>query len=152
MHPAAERFGWGRVGLSWMTAVLASLWMTGMALYGLPTPDLMEMAEWLGLARRSSVILHGVLTWLFCVLCGRYVWPHARLMWTRRSRPGPWRLGVANLSLMTTLALAGCVLLYGSTSMHDALAAMHFWGGACSLPLYLWHVRRRSPAVARVVG
>jgi hypothetical protein len=100
------------------------------------TPD---QASW----RRASGVVHGVATWLFCIMCGRGVWPHVRVMWHKQDEARKWALGLANFIVLAAIGLGGLVLLYGSPDMHDWASPLHFWIGAFCPLLFLAHTWRR---------
>ena len=135
--------GWGRATFVWMTWVTVLLWVTGCVMYLLPTQELMDMSELQALLRRSSGIAHGVLTWAFCVMCGRGVWPHVRMMWHKHSERAKWWWGMTHLLWLVLLAVGGLVLLYGSPEWHDAMSPLHFWLGAVLPVIFLAHTWRR---------
>ncbi len=139
MHRMKHMAGWGRTTFWLMTGVMGCLWMTGCVMYMLPATELMDMSPTLETVRRTSGIVHGVVAWLFCVMCGRGVWPHVRVMWHRHAQQYKWWWGMANLVLLVFLAFGGLVLLYGSPSLHDVLAPWHFWVGAAGPLIYLVH-------------
>ena len=135
--------GWGGTTFWLMTGVVACLWLSGCVLYGLPVEDLPEMSVNQAVLRRASGVVHGCVAWLFCMLCGRGVWPHVRVMWHRHSQRGKWTWGLVNLLLFFFLACGGLVLLYGNPWMHESLLPWHFWVGAIGPAAYLVHTRGR---------
>lgn len=143
MHRMKHMAGWGRSTFWMMTAVVLLLWLSGCVMYGLPAEELPDMTASQATMRRFSGVVHGVVSWLFCMMLGRGVWPHVRVMWHRRTDPAKWLWGLCNLVLLGFLALGGLVLLYGSPWMHDALSPWHFWLGALGPLLYLAHTWRR---------
>mgnify|MGYP000688674792 CR=1 FL=1 len=76
--------GWGRTTFAWMAAITTLLWVTGWVMYWLPASELMDMSDIQATLRRVSGVTHGVITWAFCVMCGRGVWPHVRMMWHKK--------------------------------------------------------------------
>ncbi|MFM7024656.1 MAG: hypothetical protein ACKOWC_01160 [Limnohabitans sp.] len=143
MHRPPHRAGWGRTTFWLMTGVIVSLWISGCVMYGLPLAELPDMSDAQAMLRRTAGTLHGVLAWLFCVMGGRGVWPHVRVMWHRHARRRPWLWGLANLALLLFLAVGGLALLYGSPWLHDLVAPWHFWTGLGGAALYLVHTWRR---------
>lgn len=150
MHRTKHMAGWGGSTFWLMTAVTACLWLSGCVLYGLPAENLPDMSDTQALVRRVSVVAHGSVAWLFCMLCGRAVWPHVRVMWHRHALRGKWAWGLLNLMLFVFLALGGLVLLYGSPWMHDSVSPWHFWTGVLIPVVYLAHTwGRMLPAPSR---
>jgi len=135
--------GWGRATFAWMASVIVLLWLTGLLMYAWPTAELMDMSELQALLRRGSGVMHGVLSWAFCVMCGRGVWPHVRMMWHKHSERATWWWGMTNLAGLLLLALGGLVLLYGSPDWHEAMSPVHFWLGAVLPVIVLAHTWRR---------
>ena len=138
-----EIAGWSSSTFWMMSAVLATLWLSGTGLYLLPADALPDMTPVQETLRRSCVLVHGVFAWLFGVMLGRGVWPHVRLMWTRQTRRVRWTGGMINLALLLFLALGGLMLLYGSPGLHEVLSGWHFWAALPCPVLYLWHAGRR---------
>lgn len=143
MHRMNYMAGWSRTTFYMMTALIAGLWLSGCVMYWLPAEALPEMTATQETIRRASNIVHGVLSWFFCVMIGRGVWPHAWVMWRRHTQPVKWILGVSNLVLLGFLVLGGLVLLYGSPVVHDVLSRWHFWVGALGPMFYVAHTWRR---------
>jgi hypothetical protein len=135
--------GWGRAPFLAMTAICLLLWGTGVVMFAWPASELMDMTPAQASWRHASGVVHGVLTWLFCVMCGRGVWPHVRVMWHKHRETRKWLLGLANLALLLALALSGLMLLYASPDLHDASAPLHFWMGAVGPLIFLAHTWRR---------
>ena len=135
--------GWGGSSCAWMTVVLLCLWLSGLVMYGWQADALADLSPGEALLRRASVTVHGVAAWLFCVLCGRGVWPHVRVMWQRQAPAGRWFGGLASLLWLAWLAPGGLVLLYGSPWLHDAMAPWHFWAGALGPAVFVAHTWRR---------
>lgn len=143
MYRMNHMAGWSRVTFWMMTAVILCLWVSGFVMYLLPVEAMSEMTSKQEELRRASGIFHGVASWLFCVMLGRGVWPHVRVMWHRRTQRVKWGGGVINLIMLTFLATGGLILLYGSPLLHDALSPWHFWVGALGPFIYLKHTWRR---------
>ena len=135
--------GWGRATFWIMAAVSLLLWSTGVVMFLLPASDLIDMSPTQTTWRHAAGVVHGISTWLFCVLCGRGVWPHVRVMLHKHSDMTQWALGILNLTVFSTIALTGLALLYGSPDMHDGASPLHFWLGAISALVFLAHTWRR---------
>lgn len=128
--------GWGRMTFWLMSAIVLGLWLSGLLMHLLPATELADMTAAQALLRRISTMAHGVLSWLFCVMCGRGVWPHVRMMWHRQAQTPQWLQGLSALALLLFLGLGGLLLLYASPDVHELLAPWHFWAGA-AVPLVL---------------
>ena len=126
-----------------MAAVSLLLWGTGVVMFLLPASELIDMSPTQAAWRHAAGVVHGVSTWLFCMLCGRGVWPHVRVMWHKHSDRTQWALGLLNLTVLSTIALTGLALLYGSPDMHDSASPLHFWMGAICALVFLGHTWRR---------
>lgn len=135
--------GWGRATFWMMAAVSLLLWGTGVVMFLLPASELIDMSPTQAAWRHAAGVVHGVSTWLFCMLCGRGVWPHVRVMWHKHSDRTQWALGLLNLTVFSTIALTGLALLYGSPDMHDSASPLHFWMGAICALVFLGHTWRR---------
>jgi hypothetical protein len=135
--------GWGRTTFAWMVACTGTLWLTGWVMYGLPVSELLEMTDLQATLRRTSGVMHGVVTWAFCVMCGRGVWPHVRMMWSKQNERAQWWWGIFQLVWLVCLAIGGLVLLYGSPPWHEAMSPVHFWLGATLPLIFLAHTWRR---------
>ena len=135
--------GWGRTTFLSMAAICLLLWVTGLVMFVLPVSELMDMTPAQASWRHSAGVLHGVSTWLFCVMCGRGLWPHVRVMWHKNGEQIKWALGLINLTVLLVMALGGLVLLYGSPEMHDWMSPFHFWMGAVCPLIFLAHTWRR---------
>lgn len=127
--------GWNHVTWRWMVAAVLLMWTSGVLLYVLPAETLMEMSDLQVVLRHASLILHGVLTWLLCVLCGRGLWPHVRVVWQRREQRAHWIWGLISFVGLSFVAGAGVLLLYGSSSIHDTVSVLHWWVGGCCVAL-----------------
>jgi len=135
--------GWGRTTFILMTAVCLSLWVTGLVMFEFPVSELMDMTPAQALLRHNAGVVHGVASWFFCVMCGRGVWPHVRVMWHKQGEATKWVLGMINLVVLAFIALGGLVLLYGSPEMHDWISPFHFWMGVVCALIFLAHTWRR---------
>ncbi|NML46718.1 hypothetical protein HHL11_23445 [Ramlibacter sp. G-1-2-2] len=133
IHPHARRTGWSGTALAWTATLLALLWASGLLLYLWPAEALMELAPAQVLLRRVALLVHGTGVWLLCMFAGRWIWPHAQIVW-RRKRTGTWVLGIAMASMLLAVAATGMLLLYGPADSHDGASALHWWV-AVGLPL-----------------
>lgn len=135
--------GWGKTTFRWTATVLLLLWGTGVVMYFLPLDALMDMTTFEVLSRRAATVLHGVLVWGLCVLCGRSLWPHVRVVWQRRDAMSTWLLGVGSFICLALVAAAGLALLYGTSWMHDWASFVHWWLGLCLPVVLVAHAWRR---------
>jgi divalent metal cation (Fe/Co/Zn/Cd) transporter len=135
--------GWGRTTFLLMAAVSLLLFMTGVVMFVLPVSELFEMPPAQTSWRHAAGVVHGISTWLFCIMCGRGVWPHVRVMWHKQNETMKWALGLMNLVLLVVIALGGLALLYGSPDLHDWVSPLHFWMGAVCPLVFLAHTWRR---------
>jgi hypothetical protein len=119
------------------------LFVTGVVMFVWPSSELVEMTSVQAGLRHGSGVVHGVSAWLFCLMCGRGVWPHVRVMWHKHGMPTQWTLGLFNLSVFAAIALTGLLLLYGSPELHDSASPLHFWMGIFCLFIFLAHTWRR---------
>lgn len=143
MTRAKHLAGWGRSTFLWMAVVSLLLFSTGVVMFVLPASELVDMSPEQASWRHTSGVVHGVSTWMFCILCGRGVWPHVRVMWHKYGETFQWAVGLANFAVLAAIALGGLVLLYGSPDMHDWVSPLHFWLGAFCPLLFLAHTWRR---------
>jgi len=143
MKRAKHLAGWGRTTFLMMATVSLLLWCTGIVMFLFPAAELMDMTPAEVAWRHALGVVHGVLTWFFCVLCGRGVWPHVRVMWHKQDARIKWVLGVMNLIWLLAIALGGLFLLYGSPELHDWMSPLHFWMGALCPLLFLAHTWRK---------
>ena len=97
MKRSKHMSGWSRATWRWMVAAMLAMWGSGLVLLVWPADMLMTLDEWQQVLRHSAVVLHGVVTWLLCVLCGRGLWPHLRVIWQRREAPAHWAWGLVSL-------------------------------------------------------
>jgi hypothetical protein len=146
---AKRRTGWNRTGIGWLAIVTAALWLSGIAMYLWSADSTIDLPSWQERTRRFAIVSHGVLAWLFCLLAGRWIWPHVSAVWRRRSTRSMRLLGQLTLLTLAGAALAGLGLLYGSPPWRDQLAAAHWWIGL-SWPLlcgsHVWSHRMKRPA------
>lgn len=143
MRSAHRVVGWGGNGFAMMSLVLLVLWITGWVMYCLPADTLAEMSQFQETLRRSSGILHGVLSWFLCVLLGRTVWPHVGALWYQRKHRSQWLWGLINLQLLGFLSAGGLLLMYGNASVHDGMSPWHFGAGAILPVCFVAHAARR---------
>ena len=143
MKRAKHLSGWSRATWCWMRITLALMWASGVLLWLWPVEAVLSLDALQQGARHSAVVLHGVLTWLLCVLCGRGVWPHLRVIWQRRDDWTHWMWGWLSFVVLCLMAGAGLLLLYGPADTHDVLADIHAWLGIFWPALLLGHVWRR---------
>jgi hypothetical protein len=128
--------GWTRAVLTAWVISLLLLWVSGVLLRQWPADALLDMSEWEQALRRAAQVLHGVCTWLICLLSGRGLWPHLSLMWKGRTRQQQWWWGCASLALLLVLSVSGLLLLYGAEPLLALMSNLHFWIGLF-LPLVL---------------
>lgn len=144
MKRSKHMSGWSRATWRWMVAAMLAMWGSGLVLLVWPADMLMTLDEWQQVLRHSAVVLHGVVTWLLCVLCGRGLWPHLRVIWQRREAPAHWAWGLVSLVALCCVAAAGLLLLYGPARLHDNVSELHGWLGLVLPALLLAHVWWRS--------
>jgi hypothetical protein len=125
--PAKRRTGWNRAGVTWLAIITAGLWLSGVGMHLWAADAAFDLPQWQDHARRISTVAHGALAWFFCLLAGRWIWPHISTVWRRRSPPTMRPLGQLTLFTVAVAALAGLGLLYGSPPWRDHLAAVHWW-------------------------
>ena len=143
MRQTKHLAGWGRTTFLLMAAVCLLLFVTGLVMDVLPASELMDMSPAQAALRHSMGVVHGVSAWLFCILCGRGLWPHVRVMWHTQGEAVQWALGLMNFSVLAAMGLTGVLLLYGSPDLHDSASPLHFWMGALSPLIFLAHTWRR---------
>ena len=141
--------GWAGRTFGLMSGVILLLWLSGCLMYGLPAEALADMSPAQAFTRRTSVIVHGVSSWLFCIMLGRSVWPHVRVMWHRDAIQSAWLWGLVSASWLGFLAVGGLLLLYASPSLHEALSPWHFWVGLLGMGGYWVHTWARWRAWLR---
>lgn len=135
--------GWGRSTFLLMSAVSLVLFVTGVVMFALPVTELLDMSVTQAAWRHICGVIHGVSTWVFCVICGRGVWPHIRVMWHKQGATLKWAIGMANFALLLITALGGLALLYGSPEVHEWVSPVHFWLGTLFPLIFLAHTWRR---------
>lgn len=129
MRLTRRHAGWSPPALVWLIMVTGLLWLSGVGLHLWPQEAVMELSETAAALRRAATVSHGVLAWLFCLMAGRWIWPHVPMVWQRRGQRLVWVLGVLALGTGGCIALAGLVLLYGSPQLHDLAVPVHWWLG-----------------------
>ena len=92
--------------------------------------------------RRATGVVHGVLTWVFCAMVGRGVWPHVRVMWHKPAN-AQWWIGCGIFALFAGLMITGLLLLYGNAELHDGSSVPHYWMGLLCPLVFLPHTWRR---------
>jgi hypothetical protein len=141
-HAHVRRSGWSTAALGWTATLVLLLWGSGLLLYLWPAEALMELSPAQVLLRRLALVAHGAGVWLLLVFAGRWVWPHALLVWRRRPNT-TWMLGIVMTVLLLIVAGTGLLLLYGPADSHDGASALHWWM-ALGLPLlFAVHAWRR---------
>jgi hypothetical protein len=143
MKRSKHMSGWSRATWRWMVPTMLLMWGSGLLLWVWPAETVMTLSDLLQRLRHSAVVLHGVLTWWLCVLCGRGVWPHLRVIWQRRDALANWAWGLVSFVALCVVAAAGLLLLYGPASLHDGASELHGWLGVVLPALLLAHVWRR---------
>lgn len=133
--------GWSRRALVACGLLLLALIATGVLLEAWPAEQVAELEPWQMQVRRAATVVHGAGAWLFCLFAGRWIWPHALMVW-RRSRHRAWWLGIANAALVIAVCATGLLLLYGPANLHDDAGALHWWLALGWPVLLLLHARR----------
>lgn len=142
MNPR-QHAGWDRVAVVWLVSLTLTLLGTGIVMHVLGRDSVMELPLWQDYLQRWATVAHGVVTWLYCVLAGRWIWPHASHVWHRRARRRMWNVGIATASVGIVLSLAGLGLLYGPGAWHDTLSLTHWWTGLTWPVLCSLHAGKR---------
>ena len=145
---ARRHAGWSRVAVFALVVITLVLAITGVVMHVWSRDAALEVPEWQASLLHMSTVTHGVLTWLFCMLAGRWIWPHVVLVWHRRAHTWVWVMGIASLGAGALLALAGLGLLYGRAEWHDGMSVLHWWLGmawplVCSAHGWRWLKKRR---------
>ncbi len=134
-HAHVRRSGWSTAALAWTATLVVLLWGSGLMLYLWPAEALIQIGPAQVVLRRAALVAHGASVWLLLLFAGRWIWPHALLVW--RPRPNVTRmLGVVVAVLLLLVAATGLLLLYGPAGSHDGASAIHWWM-ALVLPLLL---------------
>lgn len=143
------RAGWSHHGAVWLVVVVGVLLATG---WLLRESDPGAIAEWTDAERsvhRAASVLHGSFAWAFCILLGRWIWPHVGLMWAALPRRRVWLLGLAAAVLGAVVALTGLGLLYGSADAREPLSNLHWASGLVWPLLCVVHGWRRLAQALR---
>lgn len=120
--------GWSGRGALWLTVLVLVLLATGVVMHG--NEPTLEASEAAGVPwHRVATVVHGLFAWIFCLVAGRWIWPHVVLVWSRRNGNWIWELGLVTAAVAGAGALTGLGLLYGSASWRDILSAVHWWLG-----------------------
>lgn len=139
--------GWPRTGIGAFAILVGGLWVTGIALWMWPADEIAQLAPEVIRWRRAAAVTHGAGAWIFCLLVGRWVWPHIALVWARRADLA-WWLGTATAAIVGFVALSGLLLLYGPADAQPAVSIAHWWtavGWPAVLLLHVRHLLRRAP-------
>lgn len=138
---AQRRAAWTEHGVGWLFIALLAMWATGCVLFAMPRESLAELPAWQATARHACVVVHGIGAWAFCLLAGRWVWPHLPSVWQRLRYRRQWWLGVLSMTWLAALGASGLMLLYGGENLQATVSWLHWWVGASwPLPLaaHLW--------------
>ena len=150
LNAHVHRTGWSRAAIACTAALVVLLWASGVLLQAWPADAAFDLGPTQLAWRRTALVAHGAGAWVFCLFAGRWIWPHATLVWRRRVN-WIWLGGVAMALVLLLVALTGLVMLYGAADVHPAAAAVHWWVALGSPALLLAHavVRRSQRAAAR---
>lgn len=130
MQRFAQRdVAWTSYGVGWLAMTTVAMLATGCILYAIPREALAEVPPWEGEMRHWCVIAHGVGAWLFCVLAGRWLWPHVPIAWRRMMFQPHWWLGLLSIAWLAALLATGLLLLYGSEGVQAVASVVHWWAG-----------------------
>ena len=154
-QPPRGRAGWSRAGTIWLIAVVVVLLASGVLLHELNPANAPQAADWGESTRgwlHASSVLHGVFAWAFCILLGRWVWPHVALVWAARRR-WIWLFGIGVAGSGGIAALTGLMLLYGNADWRESMSAAHwiaglFWPVLCVV--HGWRRLRPGPRAGDV--
>ncbi len=141
---ARSRAGWNRAGTGWLIIVIIVLLASGVLLHQLNPAD-PQAVDWSEAARgwqRAASVLHGVFAWAFCILLGRWIWPHIALVWAARRR-WVWLFGLGVAGSGGIAALTGLALLYGLADWRESMSAAHWIAGLTWPALCIMHGWRR---------
>lgn len=141
--------GWSGHGALWLTVMVSALWLTGWALHGGDADALAELSDAERQWRHMAAVVHGLFSWVFCVVAGRWMWPHVQLVWKRRASLWIWGLGLSVAGAAGLVALTGLGLLYGAAAWHGWLSAWHWavgliWPALCVGHAWRWISHRPS--------
>jgi hypothetical protein len=121
--------GWNRVGAAWLGVMVLTLLLTGWAMHGQDAGVGTELSAWQERWHHAVAVLHGVFAWIFCLVAGRWMWPHVATVWVRRTSNWIWELGLAVAAVGCMAGLSGLGLLYGAADWRDTLSSIHWWVG-----------------------
>lgn len=121
--------GWSRAGAVWLVIMVAMLLLTGLTMHGQAFEFGAEQSPWEERWHHAAAILHGVFAWVFCLVAGRWMWPHVVLVWVRRTSNWIWELGLVVAAAGCVAGLSGLGLLYGPASWRESLSSVHWWAG-----------------------
>lgn len=142
LRPYARRHaGWPRSGIVLSAALVLALWLTGLLLQAWPGEQAALLPPWQAQVRHSALVVHGIGAWVFCLFAGRWIWPHAMLVW-RRAVDATWVLGLAAAGLVLLVAVTGLLLLYGPGDAREVSIAAHWWTALGWPVLLALHARR----------
>lgn len=131
--------GWSHAGATWLCILVLTLVATGIAMHGQDADAIMERSGWQEQWHHAATVLHGVFAWIFCLVAGRWMWPHIALVWVRRTSNWNWELGIAMALASVIAALTGLGLLYGAAGWREALSSVHWWVGLAWPAIGIWH-------------
>lgn len=117
------------MGAAWLGVLILVLLVTGIAMHGQDAQGDMGLTEWQEQWHHAASVLHGVFAWVFCLVAGRWMWPHITLVWVRRTNNWIWELGIAMAVIGGVAALSGLGLLYGAAAWREVLTSVHWWVG-----------------------
>ena len=141
-HFTQRHAAWTVHGVAWLFIALLTMWATGCVLYAMPRESLAELAPWQASARHACVVIHGIGAWMFCLLAGRWIWPHVPAMWRRVRRRRHWWLGLLSISWLAALGASGLLLLYGGEGVQMSASWLHWWIGVTWPALVSAHLLR----------
>lgn len=149
MNAHLRRTGWSRAAIAWTAALVVLLWGSGVLLHVWPADASFDLGATQMAWRRTALVAHGAGAWMFCLFAGRWIWPHAALVWRRRAS-WTWVGGIGMALVLLLVAVTGLLLLYGAAEIHPAAAAVHWWVAVGVPVLLLAHafVRRLHRAGA----
>lgn len=120
------RAGWSGKGMAALGFLVLALWLTGVVLKAWTGDEAVLLEPWQMQLRHAAVVSHGIGTWVFCFLAGRWVWHHVQLVWSW-PRTLTWWFGLASAAIAMVGATSGLLLLYGPGESHEAVVSMHWW-------------------------
>ena len=140
--------GWSGRGAVWLTVMVMVLLATGVVMHGnepMVDADDLGPAQW----HRVATVVHGLFAWVFCLVAGRWIWPHVVLVWSRRNGNWIWELGIVTALVGGVGALTGLGLLYGPADWREILTFAHWWIGlmwpvACLAHAWKWIIEGKQ--------